>query len=125
MDLKRAWALCAASRSLRFLIGVSVLLLISAGWNFWHYRLDQEQRARVEEAQRASATAAALAREETELAESNRRARDAKADSRVQQLYDEINQLTKLSERILLPDQVTRATTPAGSDNRDNAVRIR
>jgi hypothetical protein len=125
MDLKRAWSLCAASRSLRFLIGVSVLLLMSASWNFWHYRLDQERRARAQEAQRASAAAAALAREEAELVESNRRARDAKADARVQELYDEINQLTKLSERILLPDQISGASTSTTTSDRDNAVRIR
>jgi hypothetical protein len=125
MDLKRAWSLCAASRSLRFLIALSVLLLVSVGWNFWHYQLEQERRARVEEAKRASETAAALAREQAELAESNKRARDSRSDARVQELYDEINQLTRLSERILLPDQISRATAPTASGNRDNAVRIR
>jgi hypothetical protein len=125
MDLKRAWSLCAASRSLRFLIAVSVLLLISASWNLWHYRLDQDRRARAKAAERASEAAVALAREQAELAESNRRAKDAKSDARVQQLYDEINQLTRLSERTLLPDQILPATTPAASSNRDNAVRIR
>jgi hypothetical protein len=125
MDLKRAWSLCATSRSLQLLLGLSVLLLVSAGWNFWHYRLDQDRRARAQEVERASTAAAALAREEAELVESNRRARDAKSDARVQELYDEINQLTKLSERVLLPDQISRASTATATGDRDNAARIR
>jgi hypothetical protein len=125
MDLKRAWSLFAASRSLRFLIPMSVLLLVSIGWNVWHYRLDQERRVQAKEAERASKAAAMLVREQAELAESRRRARDAKSDARVQELYDEINQLTRLSERVLLPDRVTRATPSGASSSQDHAVRIR
>ena len=81
MDLKRAWTLFAASRSLRFLIPMSVLLMASIGWNVWHYRLDRERLAQAKEAERASKAAAALAREQAELAASKRRARDAKSDA--------------------------------------------
>ena len=44
---------------------------------------------------------------------------------RVQELYDEINQLSKLSERILLSNPTIRATTAAEDSGEDHAVRIR
>jgi hypothetical protein len=125
MDLRRAWLLFAASRSLQFLVPMSVLLLASIGWNIWHYGLDRERRAQAKEVEGASKAVAALAREQAELAESKRRVWDAKTDTRVQQLYDEINQLSKLSDRVLLRDQRIRATPPPEDNSKDHAVRIR
>ncbi len=125
MDLKRAWTLCAASRSLRFLIPISILLLASVGWNVRYYQLDRERRAQAKEVERVTKAAAALAREQADLAQSQRRKRDAKSDARLQELYDEINQLTRLSERVLLPDQVPRTTPPTEGNSQDHAVRIR
>jgi hypothetical protein len=129
MDLKRAWTLCAANRSLRFLIPMAVLLLISVGWNIWNYQLHRKQHADAVHAdaakeEHASKIASALTTDQTKLAESKRRARDAKTDTRVQQLYDEINQLTKLSEQVLLHDQANRASAAAKSSE-DHAVRVR
>jgi hypothetical protein len=118
MDLKRAQQFCVASRSLLSMIPLSILLLATFGWSVWHYRLDQERRAQAKATERASKAAAASAREQVARAEFRRRATDARSDTRVQQLYDEINQLTRLSERVLLDDQVARTApaTPSGQD---------
>jgi hypothetical protein len=123
MDLRRAWQLCAASRSLRFVIPMSILLLISLAWNARNYRLDQERRAQAKAAERASQAVAALAREHAERAEFRRRGADARSDTRVQQLYDEINELTRLSERVLSPIPATR-TTPATTSGQDKSVLV-
>jgi hypothetical protein len=124
MDLRRAWQLCAASRSLRFVIPLSILLLVSFCWNMWYYRLDQERRAQAKAAEYASTDTAALARKQAEHARFSRRATDLRSDTRVQQLYDEINQLTRLSERTLLPDQMAR-TAPATTSGQDKTAPIR
>jgi hypothetical protein len=125
MDLKRAWTLCAANRSLRFLIPMAILLLISLGWNIWNYQLHRKQHADAVQEQTASKIATTLTVKQPEQADSTRRARNAKTDARVEQLYDEINQLTKLSEQVLLHDQAIRATAGAANSSKDHAVRIR
>jgi exopolysaccharide biosynthesis protein len=125
MDLKRAWTLCTASRSSWFLILMSVLLLFSVVWNVWHYQLDRKRRVETEKVERTSKISAALTAEQAKLTESKRRARDVKTEARVQELYDEINQLTKLSERALLRDRTIRVVPPVGTSSEDHAVRIR
>ena len=109
----------------RFLIPISILLVISVGWNVWTYQLDRKRHAEIGKVEYTSKNTAVLAAKEAELTESKRQARDAKTDARVQQLYDEINQLTKLSERVLLPEQAIRATPPAADDSKDHGVRVR
>jgi hypothetical protein len=121
MDLKRAQKFCVASRSLLYMIPLSILLLASFSWSVWQYRLDQERRAQAKVVERASMATAASAREQAVRAEFSRRATDARSDTRVQQLYDEINQLTRLSERVLLDDQVARSA-PAIPSGRDKPV---
>jgi hypothetical protein len=111
MNLKRAQRLFATSRPLPFVIPLLLLLLASLGWNLWHYQFDQERRARANAAEQASIATTALARKKVERAEFSRRAKDARSDARVQQLYDEINQLSRLSEQVLLPDQVDPTTS--------------
>ena len=111
MNLKRARQLLVVNRSSLLVIALLILLLASDGWNIWHDRHEQERLAQVKEVERASIAAAALAREHAERAENRRLAIDARSDTRVQQLYDEINQLTRLSERVLLPDQVNRPSS--------------
>jgi hypothetical protein len=124
MGLERAWRLCASSRSLRFLIPASFLLLAFASWNVWHYRLERSQLAQAKQAERASKAAAASASEEALRAESTRRANDARSGDRIQELYDEINQLTHLSERVLLPNEAARGT-PAAKNSQNAPVRTR
>ena len=125
MDLKRAWTLCAANRSLRFLIPMAALLLISVGWNIWSYQLDRKRAADTVKEEHASKIAAKQTSEQAALAASKRRAREAKTGARVQELYDEINQLTKLSEQALLHDQAIRATAKAANSSDDQTVRVR
>jgi hypothetical protein len=125
MDLKRAWMLFAANRSLRFLIPMVLLLLISIGWNIRSYQLDRKQHADTVKEEHSAKVTTRVTTDQAKLAESKRRARDAKTDARVQELYDEINQLTKLSERVLLQDPAIRATPPAGESSENHVVRVR
>jgi hypothetical protein len=118
MDLNPSEQFGIASRSLPYVIPLSIMLLVFFGWNAWHYRLEQERRAHAKAAERASIAAAKLASEEATRTEFKRRARNARSERRVEQLYDEINQLTRLSERVLLPDRVDR-TTPATTSDRE------
>jgi hypothetical protein len=108
MDLKRARQICAVNRSLLVVIPLSILLLASLGWNVWRYRLDEERRAEAKQAEHAKKAATALAKEEAERAQLKRKARYAQSDARIQQLYDEINHLTEVSEKTLLPNRVLR-----------------
>jgi hypothetical protein len=111
MNLKRAWQLCAANRSPQLVILLAILLLASIGWNVWHYQFEQEQRVLAKEVERARKAAAALAKEEAARADLDRRARYARSDARIQQLYDEINHLSRVSERVLLPNPVLRSVS--------------
>jgi hypothetical protein len=104
MVLNRARQLCALNRSLFLVIPLSILLLASFGWNVWRYQLDQDQRAQAKHAERTKKAAAALANEEAERAQLRRKARYAQSDARIQQLYNEINHLTEVSEKTLLPN---------------------
>ena len=116
MDRNRAPRLCAANRSLLALIPVSILLVISLGWNIWHHRLDHEERTRASEREHAEKAVAALAREEADLAKLKRRKKAAKSDARIQELYKEIDHLTRVSEKVILPHQAARKTD--GTTNR-------
>ena len=114
MEPKRAGQFHAANRSLLLVIPLSILLLISVSWNVWHHRFDQDRLARAQAAECAGKAAAAFAREEANRAVLKRRAKYEQSEARIRQLYDEINHLTRVSERGLLPDQAVRK---AGAEN--------
>jgi hypothetical protein len=111
----RAWKFGTANRSVLLLIPVSALLLASVSWNVWQYRLDRDRRAQAKEAERSAKAAVALVKEEANRARLRKQARDAESDARIQQLYKEINNLTRASEGILLPRETTR-TIPSTTD---------
>lgn len=124
MNLKRAVQVCATSRSLLVAISLSILALATVGWNVWHHQVEQQRIAQAKAAEREREAAVASARETADRAEFKRRAREARSDARVQELYNEINQLTEASERYVLPDQAakpdsTSAKVPDKTAQRD------
>ena len=85
------------------------LFLGSLSWSVWHYQLTSQQCCRSATAEQAAikeASEAKLATKRRKL----KKARDAKNDERVQQLYREIDSLTRIHEQILLPRQTAKST---------------
>ena len=118
MNLKRAVQFCATSRSLLVAIPLSILATTAFGWNVWHHRLAHQQIARAKAAERQREAAVALAREQADRAVLRRRAKEARSDARIQELYNEINHLTQASERYVLHDQAapTASISARGHD---------
>lgn len=108
MDAGRAWKFVAANRSLMIVIPISALLLASVSWNVRQYRLDQDRRVQATTKEHSARAAVALANEYADRAKLKRRARDAESNARIQELQQEIGDLTRVSERILLPDKTTK-----------------
>ena len=121
MDGRRAWKFVAANRSLMIVIPMSALLLASLSWNVWQHRLDRDRREQAKAKERSATAAVALAREYADRAQLKRQARDAESDARLQQLYQEINNLTRVSERILLPNEPS-GRAPATTDGPEKAA---
>jgi hypothetical protein len=119
----RAWKFGSVNRSVLLLIPVSALLLASVSWNVWQYRLDRDRRVQAKAAQRSTKAAVALVKEEANRARLRKQARDAESDARIQQLYKEINNLTRASEGILLPRETTR-TIPSTTDGPEKTADI-
>ena len=92
-----------SSRSLRVIIPVLALLVASGFWNVRQYRLLERQRLRDQAAQRAEAARAEALRKKN--------AEWAASDTRLQQLYREIDTLTRMNEQILA-DPVIKQTGP-------------
>ena len=112
MDLKKAWQLYAVTRPLPIVISLTILVLVSIGWNLRNYRLEQNRDAQTKRTERNRQAAVALAKEDAERAELKRRAKYAQSDARIQRLYNEINHLTQVSERFSLSDQAVHGMPP-------------
>jgi hypothetical protein len=112
-------------------IAVGALLLVSAIWNLELYRRAEEQRLRAITAEKEKAARAEEQRLRAVAAEKEKAARDqaeaerahtlakqraARAEdaARMRQLYQEINNLSKLSDRILMETQSLRIPTKKG-----------
>jgi hypothetical protein len=102
MDVGSAWKLGASNRALWLVIPLCAVLLASATWNVRQYRTLQERRLQTEAADRAARAAAEQAEAEAKRAQTEKKAERAAADARVQQLYEEINNLTRMSEQVML-----------------------
>lgn len=96
--LNRSWVLT---------IALCALLLGSLSWNVWQYRVVGEQRRQAVAAERTAIAKADEAKQEAEQTKL-RKAKAAKTEERVQELYREINGLTQVNEHILLPKQTSR-----------------
>ena len=101
MDVERAPSVRAVNRSLLIAIPLLALLAASVGWNVWYYRLEQKRRMQAQAEERASKAAVALANEKAEQARLKRQLKDSKSADRIQQLYEEINHLSRVGEQPL------------------------
>jgi F0F1-type ATP synthase membrane subunit b/b' len=125
MDVGGTRKFRVSSRVLVPIIAVCVLLLVSAIWNLELYRRAEEQRSRAIAAERAEAARAeeqrlqagaaekeeaarAHAEAERERTLAKRRATRAEDAARVRQLYQEINNLSQMRDRIVLENQNPR-----------------
>ena len=85
-------------------------------WNFWQYHRLEQERLQTVTAEREARAEAAQARAEAEQALLKKRAA-ALADARVDQLYQEINNLTRISEQVMLRDQKSPPRMPANEND--------
>jgi cell division protein FtsL len=101
VDAGRAWKLGTVRRALLAGVVLSAFSVAFFAWNARHQRLEQQQAAEVKVAQATKKAA-------SEVAVVARRKKEAESSARVQQLYDEINNLTRVNERVLRPGQKPR-----------------
>ena len=104
-----------SKRSLGLIIPMVTLLVVSLFWNLRQSRLIADERVRVTDAQRRE-TARAKEESEREEARKKRNARWAASDARLQELYREIDTLSRVNEQVLSRPQPKRST-PAKIDN--------
>jgi sensor histidine kinase regulating citrate/malate metabolism len=120
MDVERAPRSRAVNRSLLIAAPLSALLVASLGWNVWYFRLEQKRRMQAQAEERASKAAVALANEKAEQARVKRQLRDAKSAGRIQQLYEEINHLTRVGEESLPLGKSARSANAATDKSAKN-----
>ena len=111
MKVGGAWKLAVSKRSLLLVIPLCVLLLASMVGNVRQYHRTERQRQRAVAAERKAAAKTAHTEAEVERAKLKRQSALA-SSARIDQLYQEINNLTQMSERVLLRDR-SLPTTPA------------
>jgi len=109
MEVGGAWKFGVSNRSFVLVVPLCALLLASTIWNVRQYRLAEQQRLQVVAVEREARAKAARAEAEAERAKLKRKAAIA-AGARVDQLYHEINNLTRMSEQLLLRNQRLRST---------------
>jgi len=102
-------------------IPLCALLLVSGIWNVRQYWLVEQQRRQAVAAAQQARAEAARAAAEAERAKLKKKAADAETGARVDQLYQEINNLTRMSEQILLRDR-SKPGAPAKKDGRAAAA---
>jgi hypothetical protein len=95
------------------IVVLSALLILSIGWNAWNLLRARNRRA--EALAEAQAAQAKFAFANAEAARIQRREREAHTAARVQQLYDEINNLTQVGEKLSVPSEKTKGPAPPGS----------
>jgi hypothetical protein len=121
MDALRARRLPVTSRSLMLIIPILILLVLSVIWNVWQYRLVKQARqlALATEREKAQQVATEAAHIE---ARRKKKAEDAAALQRTQQLYREIENLSQLSDQLSdqLHAQPVQQLTPPSSDEAAN-----
>ena len=89
-----------SSRSLVLVVPLFTLLMASVIWNFWQYRLIKQHHRQTMAAQRAAADRAEAEAEQAR-ARMKKKAESDAADRRVQQLYREIDNLSRINEQLL------------------------
>jgi hypothetical protein len=110
-----------SNRSLMLVVPLCALLLASGIWNVRQYRLAHQQRLQTVAAEREAKAETARAEADAKLAKLKKKAADIETGARVDQLYQEINNLTRMSEQVLLRDRSFQGT-PAKKDGRGEAT---
>jgi hypothetical protein len=123
MEVGGAKKFVASNRSLMLIIPVCVLLLASAIWNVWQYRIIEQQRLQALAAEREAKAVAARSKIEAERAKLKKTAAAA-SDARVDQLYQEINNLTRINERVLLRNPSPQGTLSSKKDGDGEAAAV-
>jgi F0F1-type ATP synthase membrane subunit b/b' len=100
MDVREARKFRLASRYLVLIIPLLVVLVVSIIWNVRQYRLIEYERQRslATEREKAERDATELARTQ---ARREKKAEEAAANQRMQELYREIDNLSQISDRLL------------------------
>lgn len=115
MDLEGTRRFQLSTRLLALIIPLITLLVVSIVWNLRQSQLIAQERERVKVAQRREAD---RLKAEADREESRRQknAKWAASDARVQQLYREIDTLSRLNEQVLSRPKEKRSA-PAKIDN--------
>jgi hypothetical protein len=117
MDALRARRFPVTSRSLMLIIPILILLVLSVIWNVWQYRLVKQAQQLALATERAKAQQVATEAAHIE-ARRKKKAEDAAALQRTQQLYREIENLSQLSDQLYA--QPVQQLTPPSSDKAAN-----
>jgi Tfp pilus assembly protein PilX len=111
MDIAGARKFHASKRSLALTVSLITLLGMSMFWNLQQRRLIAAERQRLMALQsKETARANEEAERAAELKKKN--AKWAGADARLQQLYREIDALSRLNEQVVAQPQPKRSTPP-------------
>jgi len=100
------------------------LLLASGIWNVRQYRFIEQQRLQALAVERKARAEAARAEAEAEQMKRKKKAADAETGARVDRLYQEINNLSRMNEQILLRDRSPQGT-PVKKDGPGEAAGVR
>ena len=124
MDERKERNFGGSKRSHVLIILLCTLLLGSLSLNVRQYQLAAGQRLQALAAEQpavAKANQAKLEAEQNKL----KKARQAKNDERLQQLYQELDNLTCIHEQVQMPKQKTSRSTPAKTEDLERAVHSR
>jgi len=111
MDVEGTRKFRLSKRSSALIIPLVTLLVVSVLWNLRQSRLIAEERQRVTAAQ-SKETARAKVEAEQVAARKKRNAKYVGSDARLQQLYREIDTLSRLNEHVITQPQPQRKTPP-------------
>jgi uncharacterized membrane protein YcjF (UPF0283 family) len=119
MDVQEARKFFVRHWSSVLVILLIILVVISLTWNVRQYRLIKRERQRTIATERAKAEHEATAAARTQ-AWREKKANEAAANQRMQQLYREIDNLSQISDR-LLTEPVRQPKVPSTRDNLEGA----
>ena len=106
MSALGTWKFRLSNRSWLVMVALLSVLAISICWNLYQSRLIAEEHKRILVTESAVATHARVEAERAE-ARQKRNAKWAASDARLQELYREIDTLSRVNERVLSRSQAT------------------
>ena len=112
MDIEGTRKFSLSKRSLALTVSLITLLGMSVFWNLQQRRLIAAERQRLMIVQNKE-TVRANEEAEQAAARKRRNAKWAGSDARLQQLYQEIDTLSRLNEQVVAQPQPKRSTPPA------------